>query len=416
MACTASHFRTWPVIVTTLLWTSAMLPATVAAGTVKLDGASYPIKDQGTINLKTIEVTDTNLTEVEVAKMFSATTVGEADALFAKLEATAITIGEIAFVATDQIYTFRDLRATGVKNGKVDRLSVGGLDGHAQVPKGGIATVKVGAMTIEKGDFGPAFAGLAAGHRPTGRMEATRVAVADVELTAPDKDVPAKAPGGNLYRIKLASFEVNNARDGTVEKSVAALKNLTIEPPKASELARSLTLYGYDGIDIDTTFKGHYDTQSKSYVLEDLTIGMAKVGSIKLEASVGGIDPAALTGDAELAVKSLVDAELSHAAIRITNSGYFEKALAVTAAQQHKTAQQIRMQWTGAVEALAMDPSGGPAMKRLNGAVTSFISDPRSLTLTLDAKTRPVKFGELGEIRSPDALLDLVDIDTKAGP
>jgi hypothetical protein len=416
MVCTASHFRTWPILITMVLWAGMMLPTKVAAGTVKLDGASYPIKEHGTIKLKTIEVIDTNLTDGEVARMFSATTAGEADALFARLEAAAVTIGEIAFVSADQTYTLHDFRATGVRNGKVDRLSVGGLDGHAQVPNSGTATVKVGAMTIEKGDFGPAFSGLATGQRPTGRMEATRVAVADVEVAAPDKDVRPNAPGGNLYRIRLASFEVNNAQEGSVEKSVATMKGLTIEPPKASEVARSLTLYGYDAVNIDTTFKGSYDKQSKNYALEDLTVSIAKVGSIKLEATFGGIDPAALTGDAESAMKALADGELSHSAVRITNSGYFEKALAVTAAQERKTPQQVRMQWTGAVEALAMDPAGGPAMKRLNAAVTAFISDPKSLTITLDAKTRPVKFIELGEVRSPDALLEIVDIDTKAGP
>lgn len=412
MARTASHFRTWPILFMTLLCATGMFPAAVAAGTVKLDAASYQIKDQGTINLKTIELTDTNLTESEVAKMFSAATVEEADAQFARLEAAAISIAEIAFVAADQTYALHDVRATGVKNGKVDRLSVGGLDGRAEVAGSGTATVKVGPMAVEKGDFTPALTGLP-GKRG---MDATRIAVSDIEVTAPDKDTPVNAPGGNLFRVRLASFEVNNSHDGSVKKSVAVMKSLSIEPPKASAVARSLARYGYDRINVDSTISGRYDAQSKASVLEEFTVGMATVGSVKFEATLGGIDTAALTGEPEAVMKALADAELSHAAIRITNSGYFEKALAVTAAQERKSPQQIRMQWTGAVEALAMDPGGGPAMKRLNGAVAAFISNPKSLTITLDAKTRPVKFMELGEIRSPDALLEIVDIDAKAGP
>ena len=66
--------------------------------------------------------------------------------------------------------------------------------------------------------------------------------------------------------------------------------------------------------------------------------------------------------------------------------------------------------------AWAMDPSGGPAMKKLNAAVAAFISDPKSLMISFDARTRPVKFREIGEIRTPDALMDLLEIDAKAGP
>jgi len=53
--------------------------------------------------------------------------------------------------------------------------------------------------------------------------------------------------------------------------------------------------------------------------------------------------------------------------------------------------------------------------QRFSDALAAFISDPKSLTLTLDAK-RPVKFSELGEIRSPDDLMELVDLDAKSGP
>jgi len=415
MARMESHVRTWPILFTTLLWATAPCPAAVAAATVKLDAVSYAIKDHGTVELRTIEVTDTNLTEAEVARMFSPGTLDEADALFARLDAAAITVGEIAVVAANQTYTLRDVRASGVKNGKIDRLSVGGLDGRAEVAGGGATTVKVGTVAVEKADLGPMLSGLAGGHRPSGRIDATRIVVSDMDIAAPDNDVPANAPGGNSYRIRLASFEATNSRDGAVERSVAMMKGMSIEPPPASRAAQSLTLYGYDRIDVESTFSGRYDTQARIYVLEDLTISVAKVGSIRLEATLGGIDTATLAGDGDSAMRALADSELSHLVIRITNSGYFEQALAVAAAQEHKSPQQIRTKWTGAIEALAMDPGSGPAMRKLNDAVAAFISDPKSLTVTLDAK-RPVKLGELGDIRSPDALMELVDIDAKAGP
>ncbi|MGA2127741.1 MAG: hypothetical protein ABSG76_16500 [Xanthobacteraceae bacterium] len=413
MARTASHVPTWPILLS-FLW-AALFPGAVAAATVKLDAVSYAIKDHGTVDLRTIELTDTNLTEAEVARMFSPGTVDEADALLAKLDAAAVTIGEIAVAAGNQTYTLHDVRASGVRNGKVDRLSVGGLDGRAEVAGGGTTTVKVGAIAVEKADIGPMLSGLAGGHRPTGHVDATRIAVSDIEIAAPDSEVPADAPGGNSYLIKLASFEVSNARDGSVDRSMATMKGMSIEPPTASRAARSLTLYGYDRVDVESTFSGRYDAQARTYVLEDLTISVAKVGSIKIDATLGGIDTATLSSDGDAAMRALADSELSHLAIRITNSGYFEQALAVAAAQEHKSPQQIRLKWTGAIEALAMDPSGGPAMRKLNDAVAAFISDPKSVTVTLDAR-RPVKLGELGEVRSPDALMELVDIDAKAGP
>jgi hypothetical protein len=412
MAMAASHFRLASILLAAVLGTA---PAAVEAATVRLDGASYQVKGQGTVRLKAIELTDTNLSEDEVKKLFSAATLAEADPLLMRLEASAVTIGEIAIEFPGQGYTLHDFRATGVKNGKLDRLAVGGLDGHADVQGGAAATVKAGTMLVEKGDFGPALSALT-DHRPARRMEAARVSVSDIEVTAPDKDTPANAPGGNLFRIRLTSMEGSTMHEGSVEKSTAVLKGLTVEPPKASAAGRSLTLYGYDRVVMDATFSGRFDAKSRTYVLDDLTLGVAGIGSIKFEAAFGGIDPDAFAGDAESTMKALADGEFTHAAVRITDAGYFEKAIAVTAAQERKTPQQIRMQWIGAIEAMAMNPGGGAAMKKLNTAVAAFISDPKSLTISFDARTRPVKFREIGEIRTPDALMDLMEIDAKAGP
>ncbi|HLN08879.1 MAG TPA: hypothetical protein VK281_07970 [Xanthobacteraceae bacterium] len=415
MARTASYVRIWPILFATLLWATGLLPAALAAGTVKVDTISYAIKDHGTINLKTIELTDTNLGEGEVARMFSPGTAEEADALFARLDAAAITIAEIDVAAANQMYTLRDVRATGIKNGKVDRLSLGGLDGRVEVGGAGIDTVKVGAFAVENADLAPLLAGLAGGQLQSRRMAATRIIVSDIDVAAIDTEMPESAPGGNLYRIRLASFEVNNSQNGSAERSVATMKGMSIEPPRESRAAQSLRLYGYDRVDAESSFSGRSDPQARTYVLEDLTISMANVGSITLDATIGGVDTATLAGNGDSMMRALADGELSHLAIRITNSGYFERALAVTAAQEHKSTQQIRLKWTGAVEALAMNPGRGSTMRKLNDALAAFISDPKSLTLTLDAK-RPVKFSELGEIRSPDDLMELVDLDAKSGP
>jgi hypothetical protein len=421
MACAETSSRPGLVVLATLVWASSCwLAGSVAAradGNVSLGVASYPAGDLGTIEFKGIELKDTNLTDGEVAKIFSNGVTGqEAEALFASLKASSISIAEVSLAGKERSFAIRDVRATDVKDGTVGRLSVAASDFTFEVPDVGTANVKVGAVVVENAGVQGMLAGLSSADAADAHLDAGRVTMSDLVVTAPDKDTPKNAPGGNLYRVTLASFEATTRKAAAVETSAAVFKTLAIEPPKASDAARSMAQYGYGKIELDGKFSGRHDAQAKTYVLEDFTISVVGVGSIRLEARLGGIDAAALTGDNMARMQALAEGDISHLSVRVSNSGYFEKALAVAAAEGKKTPQQVKAEWSLMVQAMAFDPSAGPAVQQLSDAVMAFIADPKSLTVSLDGKPGPVKFTTFNEIKSPDELLAIVDIKATAGP
>jgi hypothetical protein len=418
MTCPSRHrsIRLKPIAALAVLsWIAcATCSGAMADGTVKLDEFTKPLDDQGTLTLKGIEFVDTNLSEAEIRTILSATKPGDADALVAKLNAASIAISEGTLAGKDHTFTIRNIKATDVKQGKIARVSIGSIEGHGEVQDAGTATFKVGSVTIDQIDFRaalPALAGATA--PPTSPVEAERMVLSDVDMTVPDAETPKAAPGGNLYRIKLASLTVATTR-GEVTTTTAILDKLVIVPPKFSQAGQSLAQIGYDEIDFDAKFSGRHDRKARSYAIEDLSIGWAGVGSIGFEAKLGGIDEAAMNGGQDAMAKALAEADISHLAIRLTNAGYFEKAVAEEAARQNKTAEEIKAFWRFTLLAtLPIDPAN-PTAKKITDAVSAFIANPKNLTITFDAKGAPIKFSDFSTLTSPDDLLALVDINAVA--
>ena len=56
------------------------------------------------------------------------------------------------------------------------------------------------------------------------------------------------------------------------------------------------------------------------------------------------------------------------------------------------------------------------AARSVADAVAAFMADPKSLTITVDSKAGPIKFSRLGDIKSLEDLLSLVDVKATSGP
>jgi hypothetical protein len=284
------------------------------------------------------------------------------------------------------------------------------------VQDAGTATFKIGGGTVDKIDFRAAFPGLAGTAPSASPVEAERMVFSDIDLRLPDAETPRAAPGGNLYHITLAALTVAGTRGNGTTSTSATIDKLVIVPPRFSQAGQSLAQIGYDQIVFDAKFAGRHDGKARSYAIEDLSVSWAGVGSIGFEATLGGIDESAMNAGQEAVAKALAEADISHLAIRMTNAGYFEKAVAEEAARQNKTPDEIKAMWRAAVlVALPIDPAD-PTATKISDAVSGFIANPKTLTITLDAKAAPIKFSDLSTLTSPDDLLALIDIKAIAGP
>ena len=399
---------------------TALLLATASSGAlaadVSLDNLSFATKDGGTASIKHVEFDGTNLSKDEVSTLFSNTSTSATRApIIAKLQAAKILIPDIVIADKDKTgaVTFHDFQATGINAGKVDHMSLAGFDGAGTIPNTGLAKLQSGAVTIDGGDFSRLLPALRDGDLTNaGSSQINHFDWQGFTLTFPDKDTPATAAGGNLYKITLASVDGQATYNGDYPaKGSAELKDLVIEPPKASAFGAGLALFGYDKIDLGFTLSGSYDAGSKTYALDNYTINGANAGALGFKAQFGGIDKTAFTGDKQAKIAALANGNISSATLSFTNNGLFEKAVGFFAKTQKVTPDAIKQQWSAmATQILPALLGGDPASLKLATAVTKFIAAPKSLTIAVKAKGAPVAFSEL-MAEAPAALMQRIDLN-----
>ena len=404
----------FPFAAAALILAGVGVPA--LADDVSLDNLTLTTKAGGTATIKHVEFDGTNLTNDEVAKLFSGTaTREELTPIVAKLKATKILIPDLVVVAKDATgtLTFHDFQATGISGGKIEHMSLAGFDGTGDVADAGQLTMHSGPIAIDGGDFSRLLPALRDGDfASAGGAQITHFTWQGFNMTIPDKDTPATADGGNLFKIAIDSLEGHGTYDGDLPaKGTAEMNRFTLEPPKASKFGRSLAEFGYDRLDIGFTMSGSYDANARTYVLDDYTIRGVDAGSLGFKAQFGGIDKSAFSGDQASRLAALANGSVASATVSFVNNGLFEKAVAYVAKMQKTTPDAIKQQWSAmATELLPALLVGNPGALKLATAVTKFIAAPKTLTVTAQAKGEPLAFSEF-TTEEPTLLLQRIDLD-----
>jgi hypothetical protein len=391
--------------------------ANALAADVSLDNLTFTTNDGGSAAIKHVEFDGTNLTKDEVTALFSATSTRETRApIIAKMQATKILVPEVLFTDKDKAgtITFHEFQATGVNAGKVEHMTLTGFDGSgtaADIP--GQMTIHSGAIAIDGGDFTKLLPALRDGSLASaGTSQINHFSWQGFTLTVPDKDTPATAAGGNLYKIALASLVGQATYSGDSPATASGeLKDLTIEPPKASEFGQGLAAFGYDKIDLGVTASGSYDAGKKTYALDNYTITGANAGSLGLKAQFGDIDKTAFTGDQKNRLAALEAGNVSTATFVYNNNGLFEKAVGFFAKAQKMTPDALKQQWSAmATQLLPAMLGGDPSSLKLAAGVSKFIAAPKTLSISIRANGAPITFSDI-MATAPAALLKKVTVD-----
>ena len=343
--------------------------------------------------LKGIVFAGSNLSTDEVTKLLSAgTPSADRTALAARLKATSATIAQITGAPTDEgALSLQGLRAEGVDQGKIARLTVASAD--ISIGKAGAeGTMHSGALTIDDADLTSLLKGLQDGSIASATPKATRMTWNGFDMSVPDKDTPADAPGGNFIKIRLGAMDAQSVYDGDFpQQSSGALRNLVIEFPKASTAAKELSAIGYDRVDLSVSWRGAFNATRKAFMLDDFTVSGAGMGSLGLRAEFGGVDAKALRSPEDRA-KAVLGLELASAEVGLTNSGLIDKAMAMFAQQQGKSVDDLKTEWAGMATGLLPSMLGGdPSMRPVASAIASFVRDPKSLAISVKGKSGPVK-------------------------
>ncbi len=410
----ASRRRVLPLA---LLLLGAASPLALAqSANVALENITVTAKDKGTTLFKRIDVTGTNLTKDELSKLFSgAATKEEAAALGKKMKAEKVSIPEAVFTEKDSTVTLRDFTATGINEGRIASVVLKSAEGKGKAPGGAVA-FKAGALEIQGLAFASALSAMSGGDLADGSARIGKISFAGFEMTAPDEATKPDAPGGNLYKISLASFTAEATYDGeTPLRGKGEAKSLIIEPPKGSDFGKALASFGYDKLNLGLVFSGNYDKTKKTYDVDNVTVSGVSAGSLTVKTLLAGIDPAVFTASKEAKLQAFSAAAISSLSLRYDNAGLFEKSVDYFAKQSKKTPAALKQEWAGMTQIVPMMLGGDPAGGKLAEAASKFIAAPKNITISAKAKGAPLSFSDLAQIKDPPALLKRVDIDAAAG-
>lgn len=383
-----------------------------------LDNLTFNAKNGGTITIRKVDATATNLSKDELAKLFNPeTSKTDAVAIAAKMKAEKLSIPEIALTSKDARFTIQDVVVSGVAEGKVAGFRIAGMDGSGKTDEGVDISVKARPLEMKGLNISQILAGLKAGELTDGTMQLGSVNWQGFEASFPDKDTLASSPGGNLVKVSLASLIGENTYDGVVPtRGSAKAEHLVVEMPKGSKVTTELAKFGQERVDLGFTVAMTYDKTKKLMNLEDYTINGVNAGAIGLKGAFGGVDPVLFSAGAQKTkLASLMGADIGSLALSYSDSGLFAKSLAYVADMQGKTADALKTEWTQmTVQFLPLILGGDPSALKIVEAVTKFIADPKNLTISAKAKGASVKVTDLMSLANPQALLSKIELSAVA--
>jgi hypothetical protein len=383
------------------------------AGDVTIENFTAKAANGDAFAIPRAEFDGVNLSKDEIVKMLTPdTAVADERALLQKLKADKIVIPAIDIAVKDgATIHLHDFAANHVDAGKAESLEILGLDASG-TDKGGPVAIKSGALRAEGVDLAQALTalGASADAAPTGRL--SHLTLTALDIVAPDQD---SGPGKTIH-LSLANLEIRGDYDGdTLKHGSTKLTGLVVEPSPDSEFGKTLAEIGYAKVEMSMVVGFDYQAGAKTFTLDELTLEGAQMGSVRMKANFGDVDPSLFGADSAARMAALFGCSVSSLQIDVVNSGLFEKALAYTAKQQGASADALKRQWSTAVG--QMGPlllGGGPSTLTVAAEAQKFLADPKSLSITVKAKGGALKAADFMAINDPSDLTGKLDFAAAA--
>ena len=362
-----------------------------------------------------LEVDGSNLSQAQVASLFSAQTPDPT--LLRSLKADRIVAPTIVATREGGSVTLHNLLASGVSDGHVKSASFESLDGSVPSASGGRVAIRSGAATAEGADLNRLIEVAAGGDIASGSMQVASLSWSDVVATFYAPSVASSNPGDESFKVSLASFKTQNAFDGdTPTTGSGEAKQVVVEAPAGSALGEGLKSFGYDAINAELSYSGVYDKAAKRFDLKDYTLSAQGAGSLGLAARFEGVDPQLFTGSQDAKRVAMLKAGFATMTIRYRDQGLVAKASDYFARQTKKTAAAVRAEWSSvAASLIPIMLNGAPSANALAAAVSQFITTPTSLTLMAKAKDGTAPVSLLRDLRGPQ-ILTVIDLTATTGP
>lgn len=372
-----------------------------------------------TLVIARVEATNANLSQDELAKLFSNETAdAERLAIASRLTADRILISGATISDAEAKVSLGDFEATGVDKGRFRKASLAGFHGDFTDPKkGGGGSVTGRPIELENGNLGPLLAAAQSNDLEAAAFQIGRVSWAGFDASFTDPDVSADAAGGNQTKVSLKSLTATtDYAAGAPLRSQGEATGFILEPAPSSEFGKGLRAFGYERLDLGFSAAGRYDPASRKLTIEDYTLNGAGAGRLSIAADLSGVDPAMLTAsDSTQRLLAAASASVASLKVAFANQGLVEKSFAYAAAQQGKKPEALRKEAsTMAAQVLPLLLGGDPSSLALAQSVQTFLANPKNFTLSLQARGEPVPLARLSAIRDPATFLALVEVRLEA--
>ncbi|MGD0184035.1 MAG: hypothetical protein ABSC25_02165 [Roseiarcus sp.] len=382
-------------------------------GDVTIENFTAHEQDGSALVIARADFVNANLSKDEIVKMLTPDT-PEADerVLVQKFKADKISIPSIDIATKEggKIH-IHDVAANHIDAGKVGDLGFAAMEASG-TDNGGAYSLKSGALRLEGLDLADALKAVGAPQEAAQKGRLGHLTWQSLDIVAPD----AESGPGKTIHIALASAEVRSSYDGDILKhGDTKLTGLIVEPSPDSEFGKNLAELGYSKLEMALVIGADYQPAAKTFTLDELTIEGAQMGSIRLTANFGDIDPALFSPDNSARLAALLGCSISSLEIKVVNSGLFEKALAFTAKQQGASADALKQQWSAMTGQMApMLLGGDPSALKVAAEAQKFIEAPKNLTISIKAKSGGLKAADFEAIDDPAAFVSKLDIAAAA--
>jgi hypothetical protein len=298
------------------------------------------------------------------------------------------------------------------------------------------AVVISGAADRDKGGFTAKSLAFDGGSLTTGQQGTIKWETGSIEdaVVPSAEEIKAKAhlspfAKGSIGKIDIAGGDLaapvdidqvdvslTVEADGTPNQFTTTVDGIKLPQALFPQAVAIFSAMGYtDAFNVSIAIDGGYEHTTDTLTLRSFTIDTTNVGKIAFDAKITGV-PLSKLGEGSSAAHDIQSkGKLESFHIRFDNSGVVEKVLDMQASQAGVKRADIVTQFTGALP-LLLNFIGNEAFQgKIATAVTTFLNDPKSITLTA-APSTPVGFDAITNAISaaPQTVPDLVGADISA--
>jgi hypothetical protein len=170
---------------------------------------------------------------------------------------------------------------------------------------------------------------------------------------------------------------------------------------------------GYTSLMVNVAVEGGYETGADRLTVRNFAIDAADIGKFSFSGVISGVKASDMAGEA--GPDALANGKLESLTIRFDNTGVVERALDMQAKTMGASREDIVAQLNGALPFMLNAINNPAFQEKVAKAGQAFLTDPKSLTITLNP-AQPVPFQEImgSAMSAPQTLPDMLAIDVTA--